>query len=144
MIRINPKLNPANFKNAEDDPQYPDGLVLIGKLAEMVSVAPSAIRFYEKEGLLEPRKLGRLRTYSTEDADTLRLIVRLRTTGLPINKIRDVLALFKSPDHNTQNAALMKIVEKQIEELLRLSEVVGEQINCAMVLLRELDANASA
>jgi MerR family transcriptional regulator, redox-sensitive transcriptional activator SoxR len=95
----------------------PDGLVLIGKLAEIASVAPSAIRFYEKEGLLEPRKLGRLRTYSAADANTLRLIVRLRKTGLPINKVREAL-LHCQPGHRTgQNENLVKIIEKQIEEL---------------------------
>jgi DNA-binding transcriptional MerR regulator len=116
-----------------------ESLVLIGKLAEMASVAPSAIRFYEKEGLLEPKKLGRLRTYSAADADTLRLIVRLRKTGLPVSKVREVLLLSKPSNNNGHSEALVQIIEKQIEELLRMNEVVGEQINNAMTLLRELD-----
>jgi DNA-binding transcriptional MerR regulator len=117
-----------------------EGLVLIGKLAEMSSVAPSAIRFYEKEGLLEPKKLGRLRTYSATDAQTLRLIVKLRKTGLPVNKVREVLLLSKPSDNNGHSQTLVQIIEKQIEDLLRMNEVVGEQINNAMALLRELDA----
>jgi DNA-binding transcriptional MerR regulator len=125
--------------NAEDPQGGTDGLVLIGKLAEMASVAPSAIRFYEKEGLLEPKKLGRLRTYSADDANVLRLIVRLRKTGLPVNKVREVLTLSKSSRDNENSEVLVKIIEKQVEELLRMNEVVGEQINNAMTLLRELD-----
>jgi DNA-binding transcriptional MerR regulator len=125
--------------NAEDPERGTDGLVLIGKLAEMASVAPSAIRFYEKEGLLEPKKLGRLRTYSADDANILRLIVRLRKTGLPVNKVREVLTLSKSSRDNENSEVLVKIIEKQVEELLRMNEVVGEQINNAMTLLRELD-----
>jgi DNA-binding transcriptional MerR regulator len=128
----------SNFK-PDDSVTVAEGLVLIGKLAEMASVAPSAIRFYEKEGLLEPKKLGRLRTYSADDANTLRLIVRLRKTGLPVNKVREVLALSKSSGDNGHSELLVKIMEKQIEELLRMNEVVGEQINNAMTLLRELD-----
>lgn len=116
-----------------------EGLVLIGRLAEMASVAPSAIRFYEKEGLLEPKKLGRLRTYSAADADVLRLIVRLRKTGLPVSKVRDVLLLSQPSKNHGNSYAVTQIIEKQIEELLRLNEVVGEQINNAMTLLRELD-----
>jgi DNA-binding transcriptional MerR regulator len=116
-----------------------NGLVLIGKLAEMASVAPSAIRFYEKEGLLSPRKLGRMRTYSASDADTLRMIVRLRKTGLPINKVREALPLSKPSTTSSTNSTLIKIMEKQVEELLRMNEVVGEQITNAMSFLRELD-----
>jgi DNA-binding transcriptional MerR regulator len=129
--------------NAEDPAANTEGLVLIGKLAEMASVAPSAIRFYEKEGLLEPKKLGRLRTYSADDANVLRLIVRLRKTGLPVNKVREVLTLSKSSRDNENSEVLVKIIEKQIEELLRMNEVVGEQINNAMALLRELDVTKS-
>jgi DNA-binding transcriptional MerR regulator len=120
-----------------------DGLMLIGKLAEIASVAPSAIRFYEREGLLEPKKLGRMRTYSAADAQILRLIVKLRKTGLPVNKVREVLFLSKPSPNNGQSHTLVQIIEKQIEDLLRMNEVVGEQINNAMALLRELDATST-
>jgi DNA-binding transcriptional MerR regulator len=133
--------NSANLNVDADEPVTSGfaGLVLIGKLAEMASVAPSAIRFYEKEGLLEPQKLGRLRTYSDADAETLKLIVRLRKTGLPISKVREVLSIYKPHKNSGYSEALTRIIEKQVEELLRMNEVVGEQINSAMSLLRELD-----
>lgn len=140
------KPTPAHPKPDDAEPATvgSDGLVLIGKLAEMASVAPSAIRFYEKEGLLDPKKLGRLRTYSASDAETLHLIVKLRKTGLPITKVKEVLSLSKPSTNNAQSHTLVQIIEKQIEELLRMNEVVGEQINNAMALLRELDATKSS
>lgn len=138
-------LNPTPLPHDEDDslPDGQAGLILIGKLAEIASVAPSAIRFYEKEGLLAPRKLGRLRTYSATDVNTLHLIVRLRKTGLPVNKVREVLSYSKADILNGKSGVLTKIIEKQVEELLQMNEVVGEQINCAMKLLRELDETKS-
>jgi DNA-binding transcriptional MerR regulator len=118
-----------------------DELVLIGTLAEMASVAPSAIRFYEKEGLLQPKKLGRLRAYTTSDATTLRLIVRLRKTGLPIAQVREALSYLKPAITSEQAEALAKIIQKQVEDLLRTSEIVMEQINSATHLLQELNTS---
>lgn len=135
-------LPPHPEPNAEEPTTFgSEGLMLIGKLAEMASVAPSAIRFYEKEGLLEPKKLGRLRTYSAADAQILRLIVKLRKTGLPVNKVSDVLLLTKPSADNGHTQNLVQIIERQIEDLLKTNEMVGEQINNAMAFLRELDAS---
>jgi DNA-binding transcriptional MerR regulator len=141
MSRALPKA-PATPPFNSDEPISPqlDGLILIGKLAEITSIAPSAIRFYEKEGLLEPRKLGRLRTYSEKEAETLRMIVRLRKTGLPITRIREALLLSKQVDAVVRKDAMVKIIEKQIEDLAKMHEVVGEQISNAMSFLRELDS----
>jgi DNA-binding transcriptional MerR regulator len=138
MSRMLSELTNPNLEPDETVAGSVDGLILIGKLAELASVAPSAIRFYEKEGLLEPRKLGRLRTYSAADASILRLIIRLRKTGLPINKVREALSLTKPDCVGIHNEALAKIIETQIEELMKMNEIVSEQINSATTLLREL------
>jgi DNA-binding transcriptional MerR regulator len=139
MSRRLSELNDFDSETDASEAGSVDGLMLIGRLAELASVAPSAIRFYEKEGLLEPKKLGRLRTYSAADASILRLIIRLRKTGLPINKVREALSLTKPESVGGHSEGLTKIIETQIEELMKMNEIVGEQINSAMTLLRELD-----
>jgi MerR family redox-sensitive transcriptional activator SoxR len=66
----------------------------VGELAERSGVAPSALRFYEREGLITSRRTtGNQRRYSR---DTLRRVAFIRTSqrlGMPLTTIREVLAL---------------------------------------------------
>ena len=114
-------------------------MMMIGQLAELASVAPSAIRFYEREGLIEPMKIGRCRTYTSYDVEVLKSIVRLRKIGLPISKIREALAVSNSTDDNQGLNGFAKIIEQQIEELHKMSEVISDQLENAKLLLGELD-----
>ena len=113
--------------------------MMIGKIAELASVAPSAIRFYEREGLLEPHKIGRCRTYTSSDVETLKSIVSLRKIGLPISKIRDALKLTNNSNPASSRDGVTKILEEQVQELQRMSEVVSEQLQHAVELLREMN-----
>ena len=62
----------------------------IKEAARMMGVAPSTIRYYDKEGLLP--FVGRLasgyRFFTEKDLATLRMIDCLKKTGMPIKKIR--------------------------------------------------------
>ncbi|MFE0175460.1 redox-sensitive transcriptional activator SoxR [Streptomyces sp. NPDC059002] len=74
--------------------------VTVGELAARSGVAASALRFYEREGLIKSRRTpGNQRRYSR---DTLRRVAFIRTSqglGIPLATIRDVLALL--PDDRT-------------------------------------------
>ena len=60
--------------------------VNVSEIAREVGIAPSAVRFYERRGIL-PRP-GRLRNgyrdYSAEDVSRIRLVVTLRQLGLEL------------------------------------------------------------
>lgn len=64
----------------------------IGEAARIVGMAPSAIRFYESEGLLDPppRHEGR-RRYGPEALRALAFIAIGRELGLPVSAIKDAL-----------------------------------------------------
>ncbi len=69
----------------------------IGELAELAGCTPSAVRYYEREGLLPaPERVGGQRRYSPEDADRVRLILVLRSVGLGIRDLG--LALDRSAE----------------------------------------------
>ena len=51
---------------------------LIGEAARRVGVSASALRLWERQGLVRPRRRGRYRLYSDEDVEHLRSIRRLR------------------------------------------------------------------
>jgi DNA-binding transcriptional MerR regulator/quercetin dioxygenase-like cupin family protein len=63
-----------------DAAPFDDGSsVRIGEAAAAAGVSPSAIRLWERQGLIRPRRSsGRYRLYSRADVETLRRISRLR------------------------------------------------------------------
>jgi len=58
----------------EEEPTY-----VISVAAKMVGVAAQTLRYYERQGLVEPRRSqGRIRLYSQRDVERLRRIKGLR------------------------------------------------------------------
>ena len=63
----------------------------IQELERITGLERPSIRFYEKEGLLNPRRLENgYREYSEEDAVLLKKIKLLRRLGMSVEKIRDL------------------------------------------------------
>ena len=85
-------------------------LYMIGVVAEMLSVHPQTLRFYEKKGLVRPsRTVGRTRMYSAEDVEEIARLLRLtRDLGVNLAGIEIILKLRRR----------MLEMQKQIEDLL--------------------------
>ena len=66
----------------------------VGDAAKMLNVAPSTLRYYDKEGLLPfvERSEGGIRMFKDSDLDWLKLIECLKRTGMPIKGIRQLMA----------------------------------------------------
>ena len=88
----------------------------INELEERLSVTRANVRFYEKEGLLNPNRSGNgYRDYSEEDVETLQKIIIFRKLGLSIDEIRAIfnqeLDLLDAVDNN------LKQLQKQVDDL---------------------------
>jgi MerR family transcriptional regulator/heat shock protein HspR len=85
-------------------------LYTIGVVAEMLSIHPQTLRFYEKKGLLKPsRTEGRTRMYSQEDVEELARLIRLtRDLGVNLAGVEIILKLRRR----------MLEMQRQIEDLL--------------------------
>ncbi|HDK17283.1 MAG TPA: MerR family transcriptional regulator [Nitrospirae bacterium] len=66
-----------------DDKKRP--LFMIGVVCEMFNIHPQTLRLYEREGLLNPQRVGGARLYSQEDLDRIRTILNL-TKELGVNR----------------------------------------------------------
>ncbi|MFJ6726301.1 MerR family transcriptional regulator [Streptomyces sp. NPDC091281] len=74
-------------------PDRPPDLLDIGELAARTGVAPSALRYYERLGLLTPYgRDGLRRTYRPEALDRVALILGARATGFSLAEVAAVLA----------------------------------------------------
>lgn len=62
----------------------------IGEMAALMGVAPSTLRYYEKEGLLPyvNRTSGGKRVFDQNDYEWLQIIDCLKKTGMPIKDIK--------------------------------------------------------
>ena len=94
----------------------PDALT-IGELSERTDVAPSALRFYEAEGLIHAdRSDGNQRRYHR---DVLRRVAFIRVAqrvGISLATIREALSLL--PDERTPTRADWAALSASSSELL--------------------------
>ena len=67
----------------------------IGDLAREFDVTPRAIRFYEDQGLLAPRRAGQRRIYSPRDRTRLKLTLRGKRLGLTLSEIRELIDMYE-------------------------------------------------
>ena len=81
----------------------------IKELEQASGIPRASIRFYEKEGLLEPERMENgYREYSDGDLEALRKIVLLRALQVPL---KDIRALQLGED------ALDRVLERQLSAL---------------------------
>lgn len=91
-------------------------LIGIGELATRTGMAPSALRFYERRGLLEPvgRESGR-RRYDEEAVRRVRLLAGAQEVGFSLAEIK---ALLDSYDHaGPAPRAWRALAEQKLAEL---------------------------
>jgi len=67
----------------------------IGELAREFDVTPRAIRFYEDQGLLAPRRAGQRRIYTLRDRTRLKLTLRGKRLGLTLSEVRELIDMYE-------------------------------------------------
>jgi DNA-binding transcriptional MerR regulator len=95
-------------------------MITIGRLAEYAGVTIKAIRHYHRLGLLAepPRDSSGYRNYSAADALTLVKIRTLAEAGVPLARVKDLLAA--DPDQfNTAIAEIDRTLQKRAEDIHR-------------------------
>jgi MerR family transcriptional regulator, copper efflux regulator len=70
-------------------------MLTIGKVARRVGIRPSAIRYYERQGMLQPTVRGAngYRTYSDEPVKLLLFVKRAQSLGITLKEIKPLLTL---------------------------------------------------
>ncbi len=88
-------------------------MLTIGQLAKQVGVRTSTLRYYEKEGLLEPngRSESGYRFYAEDAIQTIRLIQRAQRLGFSLADIRPLLQAWETGD--LSDAAVVSTAENR-------------------------------
>lgn len=103
----------------------------IGRLAKAADVNIDTVRFYERQGLLQPapRTAGGYRLYGAADAQRLQFIRRAKTLGFSLEDIAELLRLTEDGhDRGKVKAIAQKRVadlESRIRELEKMRSVLA-------------------
>jgi DNA-binding transcriptional MerR regulator len=101
----------------------------ISELAQEFDVTPRAIRFYEAEGLLAPRRDGQRRIYAPRDRTRLKLTLRGKRLGLTLAEIRELIDMYEpGRDDRRQLQRFREVLEAHRKSLLQQRADIEAQL----------------
>ena len=113
----------------------------IGDLADMFGVTQRAIRFYEDQGLIAPKRVGKTRIFGDRERVRLDFILRGKRLGFSLADIREWLDLYDMEDgERRQYSALLEGSRQRIAELERQRD----DLDATLKELRSIEAQALA
>ena len=80
-------------------------------------VTPRTLRYYEYIELLQPERLGRSRCYGPREVARMKLILRGRKWGFPLEEIRQWLLIYESEGNEAQMRAFIAMADRQLKDL---------------------------
>ena len=95
----------------------------ISELAKHFDVTPRAIRFYEDQGLLNPKRVNAQRVYNDGDFVRLKLILRGKRIGFSLAELKQTISLYDThPDEKAQLQFVLDTIETHRQELIERKE----------------------
>ena len=119
-----------------------DAALTIGEVAARCGVAPSALRFYEEQGLISSERTGAgHRRYPRAVIRRVAFIVFAQRVGLSLGEIRMELAKLprnrapESADWAKLSSGWKRRIDEQIAQLQRMQSSLTECIGCGCLSL---------
>jgi len=127
----------------DDEPCY-----VISIAAKLVSLHPQTLRYYDRIGLIKPRRTGgRIRLYSPQDIERLRKIARLTDDlGVNLAGVDVIMRMAKSIEglqselerQSAESAAEIRALKQRITEIEEERSKGAESYQVINVSAREL------
>lgn len=101
----------------------------IGEMAKRLGLSPSALRYYDQEGLLPfvKRSAGGRRVFQDADYEWLQVIECLKKTGMPLKDIRDFIRMAMEGDTTIDDR--LALIVRQQEAVRRQMAELEETLN---------------
>lgn len=103
----------------------------VGETAKIIGVAPSTLRYYDKEGLLPfvERSESGIRIFGEQDLNTLSIIHCLKQSGLSIKEIKSFIDMVQQGDETIEKRLELfekrrTILENQIAEMQKTLKIL--------------------
>lgn len=124
---------------ADDKAEPSLAVAFIGDLASRTGVSPVTIRFYEREGLISPQRIGRFRAYGAQQEARLKMILEMRSMGIPIAQIKEALKWFETETASAAKLNLRKLLYRHLEELGERKSTIIREIELTRDRLAKLE-----
>ncbi len=112
---------------------HPSPSYTITDLARELDITTRTIRFYEDKGLLRPARDGLKRIYSRADRTRLKLVLRGKRLGWPLDEIRKMIELYDVPGGEARQLSMM------IDRIDTSRQTLLQQRDDIELALREFD-----
>lgn len=99
-------------------------------------VTPRTLRYYEYIELLQPDREGRSRYYGARERARMKLIMRGRRFGFPLEEIRQWLLIYEHEGNRVQMEAFVSNASAQLKELESQKQQLEEAMS-ELIQLRE-------
>ena len=103
----------------------------IGKVAKSAGIGIETVRFYEKQGLINPppRSDSNYRIYPEQVVVRLRFIKRAKSLGFTLHEIKELLSFRHDPqatkaDIKRQTEAKIENIKQKISDLTRMQKAL--------------------
>lgn len=119
----------------------------IGEVARRAGIATSAIRYYERTGLLpKPARESGRRRYSPGILDRLAVIAFAQASGFTLREIRDLLASDRPYSERLRERAKQKVVEidQVIERAKTMKSLLHLALRCNCMSLEQCGKRVNA
>lgn len=112
-------------------------MMTIGEAARTSGVSAKMIRYYEETGLIPTagRTGSGYRTYGPKDVQVLRFVRRARDLGFPMEKVTDLLALWRDRDRASSDVKRLaqdqiSALEHRIREMEVMKAALAHLVHC--------------
>ena len=106
------------------------GRLTFKEMCAEFDVTPRTLRYYEYIELLQPDREGRARFYGPRERARMKLILRGRKWGFPLEDIRQWLLIYEHEGNEAQMRAWIELADGQLkqlaEERAKLDEAIDE------------------
>ncbi len=102
----------------------------ISELAREFDITPRAIRFYEDQGLLAPKRDGQRRIYTPRDRTRLKLTLRGKRLRITLSEIRELIEMYEpGRDERPQLERFLAVLESHKASLLQQRADIEAQLS---------------
>jgi DNA-binding transcriptional MerR regulator len=106
----------------------PSDRLTFKEMCAAFDVTPRTLRYYEYIELLQPDREGRARYYGPRERARMKLILRGRRFGFPLEDIRQWLLMYEKGGNDAQMTAWIALADGQLDELANQREQLDEAI----------------